>query len=230
MKIIHIAGWSGSGKTRFIVELCSHLVRQGRTATIKHIASHHSTLPKGKDTTLHFEAGADPAIGIDDEKTAVCFHDISLDNKLNLLSDIGVNFAVIEGFKRRPFKKVLIGDLDCEYLLKDPNVGDVLDMLDQFDDWYTLSGLMKELGNTQGTGSVYSWSGYATDYPEALILCNNIEKEYATDSRISGICARVQKWAKDDRHPVFIVMAVSSTDDGTVFSEVLSKVSSCTLQ
>jgi hypothetical protein len=89
---------------------------------------------------------------------------------------------------------------------------------------------MKELGDAHGTGSIYSWSGYATDYPEALILCNNIEKEYATDSRISGICARVQKWAKDDRHPVFIVMAVNSTDDGTVFSEVLSKVSSCTLQ
>ncbi|MCZ2416737.1 MAG: hypothetical protein LC132_04180 [Burkholderiales bacterium] len=114
---------------------------------------------------------------------------------------------MIEGFKRRPFKKVLIGDLDCEYLLKDPNVGDVLDMLDQFDDWYTLSGLMKELGDAHGTGSIYSWSGYATDYPEALILCNNIEKEYATDSR-SGIC--IQKWAKDDRHPVFIVMAVTN--------------------
>ena len=171
--------------------------------------------------------GAEPAIGIDDENHLSVL-DISLDDKLNLLSDMGVSFAVIEGFKRRPFKKVLIGDLDCEYLLKDPNAGDVLDMLDQFDDWYTLSGLMKELGNTQGTGSVYSWSGYATDYPEALILCNNIEKEYATDSRISGIRARVQKWAEDDRHPVFIVMAVSSTNDGTVFSEVLSKVSSCT--
>ncbi|MDD3573729.1 molybdopterin-guanine dinucleotide biosynthesis protein B [Methanospirillum sp.] len=229
MKIIHIAGWSGSGKTRFIVELCSHLVQRGRTATIKHIDSHHSALPPGKDTTLHFEAGADPAIGIDDEKTTVCFHTTSLDDKLNLLSDSGVRFAVIEGFKRRPFKKVLIGDLDYEYLLKDPEVTDVLEIIDQFDDWYTQAGLIKELEKICENNHIYSWTGYTIDHHQAVSLCDNIEKKYMNDPRVAGIRARVHKWVNNGHYPVFLVMALSPFDDGTVFSEVLGEIYSCSL-
>ncbi len=229
MKVIHIAGWSGSGKTTFILELCSHLVHHGRTATIKHIGSHYSVLPLGKDTTLHFEAGADPAIGIDEEKTSASFHSTSLDDALNLLSDSGVRYAVLEGFKKRPFQKILIGDLDDASLLKNPQIPDVLAVLDQFNDWYTPAGLMKELGDVCDHGHVYSWTGYASDYLQAQALCAHIEEQYMNDPRISGIRIRVQRWTSYDRYPVYLVMADSHGTDLTVFSEVLDRISPCIL-
>ncbi|ABD41798.1 molybdopterin-guanine dinucleotide biosynthesis protein B [Methanospirillum hungatei JF-1] len=222
MKVIHIAGWSGSGKTTFILELCSHLVHRGRTATIKHIGSHYNVLPLGKDTTLHFEAGADPAIGIDDEKTSASFHSTNLDDALNHLSDSGIRYTVIEGFKKRPFQKILIGDLDGKYLLKNPQIPDVLAALDQFDDWYTMAGLMKELSEEYLHCQIVSWTGYTSDYVQAAGLCSQIEEQYAGDHRISGIRARVQRWVYDDRYPVYLVMAMPALHaDVEVFSEAL---------
>lgn len=229
MKVIHIAGWSGSGKTTFIVELCSHLKHLGKTATVKHIGSHHSILSPGKDTTLHYNAGAEPAIGIDEEKTCASFHSTSLDDALNLLSDTGVRYAVLEGFKKRPFQKILIGDLDDASLLKNPQIPDVLEVLDQFDDWYTLAGLMKDLGAACDHGHVHSWTGYAPDYLHAVALCAHIEGQYMNVPRISGIRIRVQRWTSDDRYPVYLVLGDSHGNDLTVFSEVLDRISPCIL-
>ncbi|MCA1916072.1 molybdopterin-guanine dinucleotide biosynthesis protein B [Methanospirillum hungatei] len=228
MKVIHIAGWSGSGKTTFILDLCSHLVHHGRTATIKHIGSHYCVLPLGKDTTLHFEAGANPAIGVDEEKTSATFHSTSLDDALNLLSDSGIRYAIIEGFKKRPFQKVVIGDLEGTSLVKDPETHEVLAVLDQFDDWYTLAGLMKELMEECMDCQIFSWAGYTSDYPNTTRLCSHIEEQYAGDHRISGIRARVQKWADDNRYPVYLVMAMPAHhDDVEVFSEAFNLLRPC---
>ena len=213
MKILHIAGWSGSGKTTFILKLCNHLNSLGKTATIKHIGSHYSILPLGKDTTVHYQSGADPAIGIDEEKTSACFHSVDLAHALNLLSDSGVRYAIIEGFKKWPFQKVLIGDLDCAYLLKNPDVSDVMEILDQFDDWYTLSGLHQELGDQFPDDHIFTWTGYSHTYQEASDLCKNIEEEIFQDTRISGIRLRIQKWPVNSRYPIFLVLSAKSPDE-----------------
>ncbi|HOJ95828.1 MAG TPA: molybdopterin-guanine dinucleotide biosynthesis protein B [Methanospirillum sp.] len=230
MKVIHIAGWSGSGKTTFILKLCSHLVHRGRTATIKHIGSHYCALPLGKDTTLHFEAGADPAVGIDDEKTSAVFHGICLDDALNLLSDSGVRYAVLEGFKGMPFQKVHIGILDGPYLLKNPEVSEVLSVLDQFDDWYTPSGLMKELTDEYPGCHIFSWAGYVTDYQKTKDLCSRIEDEYGDDPLIAGIRARVHRWSDDGRYPVYLLMAMNNPfADAAIFFRAIQKIEVCTL-
>lgn len=229
MKVIHIAGWSGSGKTTFILRLCSHLVHRGRTATIKHIGSHYCALPLGKDTTLHFEAGADPAIGIDDDKTSAVFRGTSLDDALNLLSDSGIKYAVLEGFKRMPFQKVHIGTLDGPHLLKNPEVSDVLSVLDQFDDWYTPAGLMKELRDECPGYQIFSWNGYATDYQKSHDLCSLIEDEYSDDPHIAGIRARVHRWSNDGRYPVYLLMAMNNSDDAAIFFRAVQQLGACIL-
>ncbi len=230
VKVIHIAGWSGSGKTTFILRLCSHLVHRGRTATIKHIGSHYCALPLGKDTTLHFEAGADPAIGIDDEKTSAVFHSTSLYDALNLLSDSGVRYAVLEGFKRMPFQKVHIGTLDGPHLLKNPEVSDVLTVLDQFDDWYTPAGLMKELRDEYPGCHIFSWTGYVTDYQKSQDFCSRIEAEYSDDPHIAGIRARVHRWSDDGRYPVYLLMAMNnSSDDAAIFFRAVQQLGACIL-
>jgi len=65
MKIIHIVGSSGSGKTTFIRKLIPALKRQGSVAVIKHVGDHSYTLEEGKDTTVFFETGADISVGVD---------------------------------------------------------------------------------------------------------------------------------------------------------------------
>lgn len=207
MKILHIAGWSGSGKTTYILQLCSHLVLLGKTATIKHIGSHHSKLPAGKDSTLHFQSGADPAIGIDEEKTSACFHSVNLDDTLNFLSDAGVQYAVIEGFKSRPFQKILIGDLDCSFLLKSPEIPQVLSVLDQFDDWYTLPGLVNEMRVQHPDDNILTWSGYTTDYKNTVDFCAEVEKDFLAKSHITSIRIRVQKWSDTDNFPVYVALS-----------------------
>ena len=214
MKVLHIAGWSGSGKTTFILKLCAHLVSFGKTATIKHIGSHYSTLPPGKDTTLHFESGADPAIGIDKEKTSAIFHAVDCDAALNMLSDFGVRYAIVEGFKKKPFQKVLIGEMDCNYLVKNPEVFDVIAILDYFDDWYTLSGLTQELIDQFPGKHCITWTGYTHSYLKVSGACEEIEENLKMDPGILGIRLRVQKWADNNRHPVYLVIMTKNPLSG----------------
>lgn len=228
MKILHIAGWSGSGKTTFIQELCGHLQTLGKTATIKHIGSHYSTLPVGKDTTLHFEAGADPAVGIDEEKTIASFHMANLSFSLNFLSDAGVKYAIIEGFKKEPFQKVLIGEMDCNPLLKDPDVPEVIEMLDQFDDWYTLSGLSKELSVQFPEDTLVTWTGHTGDYLGASEHCMRIERALSQESGIHGIRLRVQRWSDDSRFPVYLVISTPIPENVLpILSKAISRLSPC---
>lgn len=62
--LISFTGYSGSGKTTFIVKLIRELKARGlRFAVIKHDAHEFDIDKKGKDTSDYFEAGAD-AVGI----------------------------------------------------------------------------------------------------------------------------------------------------------------------
>jgi molybdopterin-guanine dinucleotide biosynthesis protein MobB len=150
MKIIHVAGWSGSGKTTFTLDLVAALSMRGSVGTIKHIGEHVCDLPDGKDTTRHYLAGATISAGIDLEKTIITSRSVALPNCLALLSDAGVRYAVVEGFKSVPFRKVVFGDLDTPGLVRNPSVSDVIDLLHEFDDYYTLQGLIHEFENPNG--------------------------------------------------------------------------------
>ncbi|MFH0966632.1 MAG: molybdopterin-guanine dinucleotide biosynthesis protein B [Methanobacteriota archaeon] len=152
MKIIHVAGWSGSGKTTFILDLVAALSTLGPVGTIKHIGEHICVLPEGKDTTRHYEAGAVVTAGIDLEKTMISSGSKSLFSALDLLSDAGIRYAVVEGFKAVPFRKVVLGDLDTPALVRDPSVSDVIALLPDFDNYYSLAGLVHEIEDEPGDG------------------------------------------------------------------------------
>lgn len=134
MRIIQIIGRSNSGKTTFITKLIPILIQSGRTAVIKHLADHEFHLEKGKDTTEFFDAGAEISIGIDSMKSVLAIHNSSLDTLLSFLQIQGVDFVIIEGFKDRPFKKIIIGDLQAEgCILHNPTVHDVIASIGSFD-------------------------------------------------------------------------------------------------
>lgn len=148
MKIIHIAGRSNSGKTTFINSLIDEMIQlfPKKIAVIKHIKGHSYQLEEGKDTTLHYEHGASFVAGIDDDKSVLTIRESELSEILDLLSDSGMKYVIIEGFKNNNFKKIIIGDLEAENcMIRNPTVEEVIKSLDKFDDYYTMQGLVNEL-------------------------------------------------------------------------------------
>ena len=134
MKIIQVSGRSKSGKTTFIKSLVPVLNQKGRVAVIKHLADHDFLLEKGKDTTGFFDAGAEVSAGIDGDKSVVALQNNSLDAILALLMAQGMDYCIVEGFKDRSFKKIVIGDLQVEgCILRNPTVDDVVASVDRFD-------------------------------------------------------------------------------------------------
>lgn len=146
MKVIHVAGFSGSGKTSFIRQLIPELLNLGPVATVKHIGHHLFTLDEGKDTTTLLREGAGISAGIDSEKTVLISRSILLEPVLEQFCDAGIRYAVIEGFKSLPTPKIVIGGLDDQRcLMRDPQPSDVVKSLPDFPDMYTLAGSVREL-------------------------------------------------------------------------------------
>ncbi len=208
MKVIHIVGPSGSGKTRFISDLLTYITPIGLIATIKHLGHHRYKLEVGKDTTIFFQKGICLSVGIDDEKTVIAKRGGSLNEVLGILSDQGVNYTLIEGFKTLPLPKIVIGALETKNcVLIDPDAGQVIKSFDLFPDYYTLGGLAGELvcSFTQEQRSprahvLLSFSqeviagkettGASSSSPSSQTACADIENQLA---RMQGICgARVR--------------------------------------
>lgn len=136
MKIIQVSGRANTGKTTFIKNLIPVLKSQGRVGVIKHLGDHDFLLDEGKDTTLFFENGADISAGIDSHKSVIALHTDNLDKMLRFFKNEGMDFAVIEGFKKRNFPKIIIGDLPSDTcVLRDPTVEQVISSLPLFEDY-----------------------------------------------------------------------------------------------
>lgn len=72
MKRVCVAGASGSGKTTLIRKLIAHLTRRGiRVGTIKHAHHDFDMDKKGKDSYVHFAAGASVTAVVSPHRTAV---------------------------------------------------------------------------------------------------------------------------------------------------------------
>ena len=152
MKVIPVTGLSGSGKTTFIRSLIPVLARLGSVGTVKHTGHHSMELPKGKDTTVMFGAGAVAVVGIDAEKTLVTLGRTSLTDALDILASHGAAIAVVEGYKSSPLPKIVIGDIDLAgCVLRNPDPEEVIQSLDKFPDYLTLGEIQREVEESLGT-------------------------------------------------------------------------------
>jgi molybdopterin-guanine dinucleotide biosynthesis protein MobB len=139
MKIIQIVGNSNSGKTTFIKNLIPELKKKGNVAVIKHLGDHTYNIEERKDTTVFFDAGADMSVGIDSHKAVATIRKNTLDDVLGMLLDQGMDFAIIEGFKRRSFPKIVIGSLTAgTSVLTNPSVNEVITSLNLFENFCKL--------------------------------------------------------------------------------------------
>jgi molybdopterin-guanine dinucleotide biosynthesis protein MobB len=147
VRVIHVTGTSGTGKTTFIRELIPVLKGFGPTAVVKHLGHHEFSLEEGKDTTLFFESGASISAGVDPSKSVLLTAETDLESVLTLFCDAGIEYAIVEGFKQRPYPKVVFGNLSGaeNVLLTDPSVDETLGRLRHFYQFSTPQGFTREL-------------------------------------------------------------------------------------
>jgi molybdopterin synthase catalytic subunit len=163
VKIIHVAGTSGSGKTTFIRDLLAVLAGRGSVASVKHLGHHRFELVPGKDTTVFYETGIECSVGIDDEKTVFIRRGGGLAGVLHELCDSGVDYTVIEGFKTLPYPKIVMGDSALEQvILRNPTIGQVIGSLHLFEDLDTMEGVVRDLRRScdgGDTGCILTYQG-----------------------------------------------------------------------
>lgn len=168
MKIIQVVGRSNTGKTTFIKSLIGALSARGIIGVVKHLGHHGFSLEPGKDTTIYYESYAAISGGVDEEKSVFVRRENDLDSTLEILCNTGVDYAILEGFKSRPFPRIVIGDLESEnVVLRNPSVEETLAALDRFEDYYTVEGLVRELKRECGVshaGAVLTFNGLVREW------------------------------------------------------------------
>jgi len=122
LKTIAVVGPKKSGKTLLVTSLVESLKRYGTVGTVKHMP-HYAFEDKG-DTRRHFEAGADVVIGVGRVQFKVT-RDGSLESALDELRSSGVDFAVVEGFKRSNLPKIVLGGIEVPHCIRRVDVSQI---------------------------------------------------------------------------------------------------------
>jgi molybdopterin-guanine dinucleotide biosynthesis protein MobB len=225
MKVIHIAGFSNSGKTTFISALIPELEKHGPVGVIKHIGHHGYSLPEGKDTTRFFEAGAAASVGIDTRKSILILQENTLERMLEILCDTGVQYAVVEGFKDKPYPKVVIGNVPGanNIVLEDPSVEDVLAHIDDFSDLVTPEGFSKEIqhGCAPGMTTLVSTITIPGSGPKNLI--NKLREELEEKIRVFGNIAVRLEYSENTETggPQKLIIGVCAANLNTAIEVIL---------
>ena len=110
MRIIGLAGWSGSGKTSLVVRLLPVLVARGlRVSTIKHAHHEFDVDTKGKDSYEHRAAGAHEVLVASARRFAL-MHELRDAPEPTLEALVArlapVDLLIVEGFKRHAHDKI----------------------------------------------------------------------------------------------------------------------------
>ncbi|MGC9515011.1 molybdopterin-guanine dinucleotide biosynthesis protein B [Methanocrinis sp.] len=113
MKIISVVGPKKSGKTALVEALVRSLKGRGRVGTVKNMPGH--PVEDRGDTRRHFDAGAEAVVGVGQE--GVYFKVArggSLEEALEELRNGGVEYAIVEGFKRSGLPKIVLGGIEVK--------------------------------------------------------------------------------------------------------------------
>ena len=204
MKVISVVGHKNSGKTTLVSRLVTALSGIGSVGTVKHMAPHRFN-PEDTDTGKHFDAGADVVVGVTKNELVTIARDPSLDRALDALADSGMDFAVVEGFKKSDIPKVVLGDV--------PDLLNVVATLPERSDWninelvvltraqpdrVTLKLLIKKVQKNPAirkAGAIGTFTGIVREYTGGLqTQVLEFEKyEEMADASIERICTELKQ-------------------------------------
>ena len=126
MKVISVVGTKKTGKTTMVAALVASLAKHGKVGTIKNMAGH--PVDRG-DTKRHFDAGADVVIGLGEARLKVTRERGDLESALAELEAEGVDYAVVEGFKRSSLPKIVMGDIEVTNVMRRVKLAEVNEAL-----------------------------------------------------------------------------------------------------
>jgi molybdopterin-guanine dinucleotide biosynthesis protein MobB len=126
MKVISVVGTKKTGKTTMVAALVASLAKHGKVGTIKNMAGH--AVDRG-DTKRHFDAGADVVIGLGEARLKVTRERGDLESALAELEAEGVDYAVVEGFKRSSLPKIVMGDIEVTNVMRRVKLAEVNEAL-----------------------------------------------------------------------------------------------------
>jgi molybdopterin-guanine dinucleotide biosynthesis protein B len=109
MKILHIVGLKGHGKTTLTVELVRELRRRGiSVGTVKHSGHAHDLDRPGKDSYRHFEAGGEPAAFVTPFGVSVRLDREDGVDPIERIAPLyaGTDLVLVEGYIDRPGPKI----------------------------------------------------------------------------------------------------------------------------
>ena len=214
MKVIQVAGLSGSGKTTFIRALLPLLSRFGPVGTVKHVGHHAMELPEGKDTTVMFGEGVVAAAGIDREKTVVTLRSTSLADALGILSLQGVSVAVVEGWKTGPLPKVAIGDVESENcILRNPSPEEVIRSIERFPEYFTPWELSRGLADESGAAGRLTAMAWAA-VPLPRRMAGEVPPRFASDlPGVRGVRAAIHRGSPFGRRDELLVGVAAETGE-----------------
>ncbi|MCD1293806.1 molybdopterin synthase [Methanocella sp. CWC-04] len=115
MKVISIVGYKKTGKTTLVERLVSELSKYGTVGTVKH--TREEIFPIMGDTERHLESGAQVVVGVTPTRSAKIMKMNDLKSALKQLSQEGLDFAVVEGFKDSDVPKIAIGDVEASNIV-----------------------------------------------------------------------------------------------------------------
>jgi molybdopterin-guanine dinucleotide biosynthesis protein B len=112
MRIIGLAGWSGSGKTTVLTKVIPRIIASGLTvSTLKHAHHDFDIDQPGKDSHSHRLAGATEVL-ISSRRRWALVHELRGEKETTLAALVRklspVDLVLIEGYKRQPHPKLEI--------------------------------------------------------------------------------------------------------------------------
>ncbi len=166
MRVLSVVGYKKTGKTTLVEQLVAALKQYGSVGTVKHLHDHSLNTP-GTDTWKHANAGADVVIGVTKNELVKFTKNNDLASALDELADVGMDFAVVEGFKDSSLPKIAMGDVEAPNIIMNldnpgTDLREIVNIVLKMPEYHTLSSLIKKIRKSskiEESGAIGTFTG-----------------------------------------------------------------------
>ncbi|MDW7731241.1 MAG: molybdopterin synthase [Methanolobus sp.] len=207
MKVICVTGYKKTGKTTLVTRLVESLSEKGSVGTVK-MMFHHRFNPADTDTGKHFDAGAAGVVAITGNELVTIKRDPTLEEALDSLADMGMDFAIVEGAKSSQLPKIVLGEAgEKEEFVNvvarlpekaDWDIGELVDLVLQQDDWVTLGSLIRKVKSNpeiKFSGGIATFTGIVRQVTGDTHTTALEFEKYAdvAESAMEKVCAEMKQ-------------------------------------